>query len=87
MQVSQIFRRKQSQEVDAGSKQTLVPVGAFNLLKTGATNVLFPDVQRTSGERAGFDAADASGERRGAGESAECGSLDAEMKRRAVKGN
>ena len=45
MQVSQIFRRKQPQEVDAGSKQTLVPVGAFNLLKTGATNVLFPTIE------------------------------------------
>ena len=36
------LRRKQSQEVDAGSKQTLVPVAAFNLLKTAVTNVLFP---------------------------------------------
>jgi hypothetical protein len=42
MQESQIFRRKQSQEGNAGSKQTLVPVGAFNLLILEATNVLFP---------------------------------------------
>ena len=48
--MSKIFRRKQSKEGDAGSKQTHVSVGAFNLLKLVATNVLFPSLRETAND-------------------------------------